>query len=59
MKIVMVVGKVRWPYLIDVLHYKYKVTTGKMVLASGVSHQGTRLCNTNKCLSNIIFAVVI
>ena len=38
MKIVRVVGKVRWPYLIDVLYYKYKVTTGKMVLGSGVSH---------------------
>ena len=58
MKIVRVVGKVRWPYLIDVLHYKYKVTIGKMVLGSGVSHQGTRLCNTSKCLSNIFLVLI-
>ena len=54
-----VVGKVRWLYLIDVLHHKYKVKNiqdGRRIWSLSLE---TQHCNTSKCLGNIEFAVLI
>ena len=56
---VRIVGKVRWLYLIDVLHHKYKVKNrqdGRRIWSQALK---TWPWNTNRCPSNIIFALLI
>ena len=59
MKLVRVVGNLRWLYLIDLLHHKSKVKDrqdGSRIWRLSLE---TRHCNASKCLSNIKFAVLI